>query len=64
MHQSLGEISFGEGGRAEQRESTSPVPSVHGLNRARAKKRGKAGAPGNKRQGGRSKTGDPFERKT
>jgi len=64
MDQALGEVSFGEGGRDEQRKRTSPVPSVHGLNWARTKKRGKTGAPGSKRQGGSSKTGNSFERKT
>jgi hypothetical protein len=63
MDKALSEVSFGKGGRDEQRKGTSPVPSVHGLNRARTKERGKTRAPGGKRQSGSPKAGNSFKRK-
>ena len=60
----LRKITFGKGGRYEQRKGTSTVPSVNGLDRARQKERGKTRAPRGKRQSGSPKTGNPFERKS
>ena len=57
-------VDLGEGRRDEQRKRTSPVPSVHGLDRARTKERGKTRAPRGKRQSGSPKTGNPFEGKS